>query len=273
MAYKDIIVHMGGVSIDERARVAVKLAEDHGAHLVGLHVTQPPDVPAYVEAQLTGEMLKAQERYARQDRDNAQAAFDKAIKGASVGTEWRAVQGDAIEALKLHGRHADLAVIGQTNPETTAAINLGIAGRVALSLGRPVLAIPYEGKFETVGQNILVAWDGSRAAARALGDAIPLLRMARAVNVLSLSSNENRSAMVGVDIATHLARHDIRVEVRHLQTDDTKVGEKLLSSAADFESDMLVMGAYGHARWRELVFGGVTEYMLEHMTLPVLMSH
>jgi len=273
MPYKDIIVHMGGASIDERARVAVKLAEDHGAHLVGLHVTQPPDVPAYVEAQLTSEMLQAQESYARQDRDNAQAAFDKAVKGASVGTEWRAVHGDAIEALKLHGRHADLAVIGQTNPETTAAINLGIAGRVALSLGRPVLTVPHRGTFEAVGQNVLVAWDGSRAAARALGDAIPLLQMARAVNVLSLSSTEDRSSMVGADIATHLARHNIMVEVRHVRADDTKVGEKLLSSAEEFGSDMLVMGAYGHARWRELVFGGVTEYMLGHMALPVLMSH
>lgn len=273
MAYKDILVHMGGAGIEMRAQVAVMLSEASGAHLVGLHVIQPPDVPAYIEAQLTSEMLKAQERFAQQDREKCQAVFHAAVKGASFSTECRMVQGDAVEALQLHGRHVDLVVIGQTDPDGSAVVNLDIAGRLTLSLGRPVLIVPYSGTFATIGKRILVAWDGSRTAARVLGDAIPLLQAAEAVCVMSLNPEKDHAAMAGVDIATHLARHGVVVEAQHLQAADVDVGATLLSKASDFGADMLVMGAYGHARWRQLVLGGVTEFMLENMTLPVLMSH
>ena len=273
MAYKDILVHVGGAANAERTRLAAQLAQDHGAHLVGLHVTQPLDVPPYVAAQLTSEVLEAQQRYAQEDCDQCQAAFDRAAKGNTVPTEWRTVQGDAVDALQLHGRHSDLVVLGQTDPDGTAAVNLDVAGRVVLSLGRPVLAVPYAGRFETLGERVLVAWDGSRAAARALGDAIPMLQMAKAVSVLSLNPDGDHAAMAGVDIATHLARYDIKVETQHLSAIDIEVGAMVLSRAADFGADMIVMGAYGHARWRELVLGGVTEHMLDHMTVPVFMSH
>jgi len=273
MAYKDILVHMGGSAYAERARVACQLAEVHGAHVVGLHVTQPPDVPPYVEAQLTAEVLRAQERFSDEDRAQSKAAFDDVIKGFTLSTEWRAVEGDAVEAVELHGRHADLVVLGQTDPDSPATVNLDIAGRLVLSLGRPVLAVPYVGRYETVGKRVLVAWDGSRTAARALGDALPILQRAEAVSVLSLNADENHAAMAGVDIAVHLARHDVTVEAQHLRGGDIGAGAALLSRAADFGADMLVMGAYGHARWRELVLGGVTEHMLDHMTLPVFMSH
>lgn len=273
MAYKDILVHVGGTAYAERARVAAQLAEAHGAHVVGLHVTQPPDVPPYVEAQLTAEVLLAQERFAAEDREKSKAAFDAAMKGATVSAEWRAVEGDAVDVLQLHGRHADLVVLGQTDPDAPATVNLNFAGRVVLSLGRPVLTVPYVGKFETLGERVLVAWDGSRTAARALGDALPLLQMAKAVSVLSLDPDESHAAMAGVDIAGHLARHGVNVEAQHMRSGEIGAGAALLSRAADFGADMLVMGAYGHARWRELVLGGVTEHMLDHMTVPVFMSH
>jgi nucleotide-binding universal stress UspA family protein len=273
MAFKDILVHAGGATFDERARLAVRLANAHGAHVVGLHVTQPPDIPPYVEAQLTLEVLQAQERYARIDREKSQAAFEAATQGILTSAEWRAVDGDAVEVLHQHGRHADLLVLGQTDPDAAALTDFDIAGRTVLGLGRPVLVAPYVGTFKSIGERVLVAWDGSRTAARALADAIPMLQKATAVQVLSLNPSEAHADMAGVDIATHLARHGIKVEVRHGRADEVGVGAMLLSRAADFGADMIVMGAYGHARWRQLVLGGVTEHMLEHMTVPVLMSH
>lgn len=273
MAYKDIVVHVGGAAFERRARLAVRMAEDHGAHVVGFHVTQPPEVSPYVEAQISKELLLAQERFAQHHRDECQAAFAAAVKGVTISAEWRSVEGDALEALHLHGRHADLVVLGQTDPDVTGPANLDLAGRAVLSLGRPVLVVPRVGGGERIGQRVLVAWDGGRAAARALGDALPALQMAEAVSVLSINADEDAAAMAGVDIATHLARHDVHVEAQHLRADDVGVGQMLLSRAADFGADLIVMGAYGHARWRELVLGGVTEHMLDHMTVPVLMSH
>lgn len=273
MAIKDIVVHVGGAAFAERARVAAVLAERHEAHVVGLHITQPADVPPYVEAQLTLEVLQAQERYARKDREQSEAAFKAATKGILTSAEWRAVDGDAVEALHLHGRHADLLVLGQTDPDEPALSDMDIAGRTILGLGRPVMVVPYVDTFKTVGERVLIAWDGSRTAARAVADALPILQKAKAVQVLSLNPSEAHAAMAGIDIATHLARHGIKVEAQHLRETDVDTGAMLLSRAADFGADLIVMGAYGHARWRQLVLGGVTEHMLAHMTVPVLMSH
>lgn len=270
MAYKDILVYAGGTGFEARVRLAAGLAEAYGAHVVGLHVAAPPDLPPYVEAQLTRELLQAHERLVSQERDACQAGFDAAFKGASVSAEWRASEGDEADILQLHGRYADLVVLGQEDPETPGA---DVAGQIVLMLGRPVLVVPYVGTFETVGQRVLVAWDASRAAARAIGDAMAILQRAEAVSVLSLNPDEDHAAMAGVDIATHMARHGVTVEAQHLTAKDMETGAMLLSRAADFGADMIVMGAYGHARWRELVLGGVTEHMLGHMTVPVLMSH
>ena len=166
MAYKDILVYAGGTGFEARVRLAAGLAEAYGAHVVGLHVAAPPDLPPYVEAQLTRELLQAHERLVSQERDACQAGFDAAFKGASVSAEWRASEGDEADILQLHGRYADLVVLGQEDPETPGA---DVAGQIVLMLGRPVLVVPYVGTFETVGQRVLVAWDASRAAARAHG--------------------------------------------------------------------------------------------------------
>jgi len=273
MACKDILVHVGGAAIEARVRVAAELAEAHGAHLVGLHVSMAPEIPPYVEAQLSQEVLEAQTTFATRERERAQAAFKAATQGRRFSAEWRAVQGDAVEVLQLHGRHADLVVLGQDDPDYKGPEVGGVAGRGVLSLGRPVLVTPYVGTCESVGRRVMVAWDGSRAAARALGDAMMLLSSAEEVNVLSVNPGTSHASMAGVDISAHIARHGVEVSAQHITADDVEVGAMLLSRAADFGADMIVMGAYGHARWRELVLGGVTEHMLQHMTVPVLMSH
>jgi len=271
MAYKNILVHAGGAAFAERMRAAVQLAEQHDAHLIGQHVTQPVDIPPYGEAQLSSEVLQAQERMEREKCEASQAIFDAAASGMRNRAEWRTAEGDTVGLLQLHGRHTDLVIMGQAEPGDGA--HEEVVGRVVLSLGRPVFVVPYVGAPQTLGQRILVAWDGSRTAARAVGDAIGMMQGADAVSVLSLNPDESHADMAGVDIAAHLARHGITVDAQHLSAADVEVGAMLLSRAADGGADMIVMGAYGHARWRELVLGGVTEHILAHMTVPVLLSH
>ena len=272
MAFKDILVHVGGAALDTRLGLAAQLAETHGAHLIGLHVVAPPDIPPYIGAQLSAGVLEAQQRFAEEECARARAVFEDATAGRSFSAEWRDAYGDVLDHVQLHGRHADLVIAGQENDDDDN-VHLDVAGRLVLSLGRPVLVNPYAGRFDAHPARVLVAWDGSRAAARALGDALPVLKRADAVAVLSINPETDHADMAGVDIAQHLARHDVMVDVRRVTSEDVDVGATVLSRAADFGADLIVMGAYGHARWRELVLGGVTEHVLAHMTAPVLMSH
>ena len=144
-----------------------------------------------------------------------------------------------------------------------------------LSCGRPVLVIPYVGNFETIGKHVIVAWDASPIAAGAVHDSLPFLKAAKSVTVLAVNpkdGDDETGDLPGADICAHLARHGVNVEAKHIQS-DLDPGNMLLSRAADSGADLIVMGAYGHARWTEIVFGGVTNHFLSHMTVPTLMSH
>lgn len=275
MAIKDILVHIGGSARKNVAQLAANLAAQHEAHLVGLHVSTPPDIPPYIEAQLGADVMDMQARFAQDESAKAKDLFDAAVGANGLPSEWRVSQGDVVDAIQLHGRYADLVVVGQRNPdEPGPARDEDVPGRLALSLGRPVLSVPYAGDYETVGQRVMVAWDGGRAAARALGDALPLIRTGAEVSVISVNPAPGAHGDVaGMDIAQHLARHGIKAEAQHIQAKDMEVGAMLLSRAADCNADLIVMGAYGHARWRELVMGGATRHVLEHMTAPILMAH
>jgi len=275
MAIKDIIVHVGQSARQGCVDVATQLATRYGAHVVGVHVTTPPDIPPYIEAQLGAEVIDVQNRFAEDMAAEAKAAFAQAFAAKDLSSRWVSLRGDLIEGIQLYGRYADLAIVGQASPdEPGLAVSEDIAGRLALSLGRPVLAVPYAGSFGVVGKRALIAWDGSRAAARALGDALPLIQEADEVRVLCIDPEVGAGPDgPGMDVVAHLARHGVKAEAHHVQSGDMEAGARMLSQAADFGADLIVMGAYGHARWRELVLGGATRHMLEHMTVPVLMSH
>src|SRR3954454_13493204 len=145
-----------------------------------------------------------------------------------------------------------------------------------LSSGRPVLAVPYAGQFERVGERVLVAWNASRESTRAVNDALPLLRGAKVVTILAVNPRqgiEGHGDVPAADIALHLARHGVKAEAAHTVAKDISEGDALLSYAADIGADLIVAGAYGHSRARELVFGGVTRTLIAEMTAPVLLSH
>lgn len=286
MTFKDILVHLDDSHGHEaRLHLACELARRHEAHLVGLHVLGPlalgamatPAISGYVTAE-TIQMV--QERYrqgALAAAARAEAAFHAETGRAGVTGEWRRVEGEPGEVATLHARYADIAVLGQADPDDP---NFAGAARlpesVLLGAGRPVLIVPYVGSYETVGRNVLVAWSATREAARAVNDALPILRTAERVTVLSINPVRGIAGegdVPAADIAHHLARHDVRAEAAYTVAEDIGVGDIILSRAADLGSDLLVMGGYGHSRTRQLILGGATRSILEHMTLPVLLSH
>src|SRR5262245_20615869 len=278
MAYKDLLVVVDETpSAAERIDLALRLASAFGAHLTGLYVGEAPDLRPSVLAEFPPQVLDMLSRVGRESADKAKAVFDQRVRAASAGvaTEWRATEGDRSEIASLHARYADLVVIGQIDPEDPVT-DPDLPERVILGSGRPAIVVPYAGNFETIGQRVMVAWNASRDAARAVNDALPLLERAASVRVVSVNPQSGpggHGPIPGADISLHLARHGVRAEAETIVAEDVRVDDALLSHAFDVSADLIVMGAYGHSRLGEFVLGGATRHMLRQITIPVFMSH
>jgi nucleotide-binding universal stress UspA family protein len=273
MALRDILVHADEDGRrDTRFALALNVARKHDAHAIGLFALEFAELPGYVSAQISPNLLdRARETYLGQAQ-GARDVFEAEAKRAGVACEWRQEEGPALDLLRKHGRYTDLVVVSQPNTDEEGARPEGFPGELALTGGRPVLSIPYAGTHANLGTNVLVAWNASRESARAVHDAMPFLVKAESVVVLAVDPRDD-SHFAGADIATHLAHHGVTVEARHSVAPDLAVGDELLNMASDLGSDLLVMGAYGRSRLREAVLGGATQHLLRHMTIPVLMSH
>lgn len=277
MKLKDLLVYVDhDPACEARVDLALALAVQHEAHLTGLHVMTWPRLPRFAQAELPPSFLDLQRQQLDERAGEAEDAFQARARRHGVRAEWRVAEGDLTETVKLHARYADLTVIGQGLDLENAPGELAdLPANLVLGVGRPLLVIPRYGSFDTLGQRVLIAWNGSREATRAVNDAIPLLARAARVTVLSVDPDDNarRPRVPSADIALHLARHGIAAEAASTRGVDLGVGDLLLSRAADLGADLIVMGAYGHSRVREMVLGGATRHLLQHMTVPVLMSH
>jgi len=276
MPYKTILVHVdNGKRSAVRLDIACRLAKLSDAHLIGLHALTVVKLPSYAMVEGGVQVREFHERMLSESAVAAEAMFKQAVKATGVEkVEWRKSRRDAVDSVPVHGRYADVLVIGQPNETDGSGVEPDFAERLLLAAGRPALVIPYAGDFPAVGTRVLVAWNASREATRALTDAIPILREAKQVDVIAFNPKDAPHGEVpGADIGLYLARHGIKVSVSQQTADDVDVGNQLLSRAADLDSDLIVMGAYGHSRMKELILGGATRTVLNSMTVPVLMSH
>ena len=276
MSYKTILVHIDpGKRCSARVDVAIRLAQQHDAHLVALHAIAPFEPPGYVMAEMGPAIIEGHRGVVANELARTEVAFNKQVVAAGLrNVEWRSAVDDLVDAMTLHARYADLVVIGQADVSENAHVPAGFPERLVLAAGRPVLILPTVGSFATIGKRILIAWNTSREATRAVVDAIPLLQRADTVHVMAVNPRAGDHGTVpGADIGLYLARHGVRVEVKADHGAEIDVGNELLSRAADLDADLMVMGGYGHSRLKEWVLGGVTRTILESMTAPVLMSH
>jgi nucleotide-binding universal stress UspA family protein len=280
MSYKSILVHVDDTArCAARVDIAFEIAARQKAHVTALALVQPAYFPAAARTVLGPDVERQHAQWARMRAEQALETFRQRASRAEVqGIETRSGTGDPATEIALHARYHDLAVVGQFNSDTEEDRTMGPRGfqdDLLLRLGRPVLMVPYAGEFRRIAENVVVAWDAGREAGRAVVDALPLLRQARRVTVLVINAEQSRrhGAEPGADIALFLARHGVQVSVNRENSATLEVGPFLLSRLADLDADLLVMGAYGHSRLREIALGGVTRTLLESMTLPVLMSH
>lgn len=278
MSYKSILVLVDHTkACQARIDAAIDLALRHEAHLIGLCLIVEPTGASFVRGYLPPEVMEAAIAEAEEAGRERLARFSAAAERNQVSCETRIGRGFEVELAEifgLHVRYADLAVVGQEDPDEPSPGQQ--PGPLLLSCGRPVLLIPYIGAGKTLGQRVVVAWDTSREAARAVRDALPILKQASSVTVVSVNprpADLGHGDVPGADVALYLARHGVKVDVQRIETRDVDVGNALLSHVAGEAADLLVMGGYGHSRLREIVLGGATRTILHEMTVPVLMSH
>jgi len=275
---KDILINLSvGGGKDATGDFALSVASAFDAHATGIAFEYRFEVPGtIIGASALTSVIEAQRRETEKAAGDAIAKFEETARRNGVAIETRKLESNLAGAAEIFGELArtyDLAIVRQAEPDKPGPEEL-LAEGALFGSGRPVLMVPYIQKAGLKLDHVTVCWDGSRSAARAIGDALPFLRKARKIELLMVQPKEgSRREIAGVDMAQHLARHGLKVELERTTVPDVKVAEAILSHIADRSSDMLVMGGYGHSRLREFVLGGVTREMMESMTVPVLMSH
>ena len=279
MTYKNLLVQVDDSrGCARRIACAIDLAAAHDAHLTGLYVL-PEASPAAFAQGFPPELMTDLQQRTRAEAEAALARFGEAARRSQVAFESRidrVLYTEVADAVATNARYADLAILGQHDPDDAASGPRYLPEEVMLGCGRPVLIVPYIGPAATFGERVIVAWNASREAARAVNDALPLLRRAKKVGVVSVNPRPWAFAHgeePGADIGLHLARHGVNVEVQRVEARDIDTANAILSHVADQSADLLVMGGYGHSRLREFVLGGVTRTILTEMIVPVLMSH
>ena len=280
MGITSVLVHVDNSNrIEGRVAVAIDLVKTHEAHLAAIYAMPNPLILLYGAGEyVSAEMIESQLELAREGAASAKARFEKQLENSGLSAEWREAEGYPADVVSLNAKHADIAIVGQTDPDDPQGYpNPGLPAEVALSAGRPILVVPYIGAQQKMGRNVVVAWNGSREATRAVNDALPILERAEKVTVLAVNPDKKGGGDHGdipsADIALHLARHGVKAEAAQTVSNDIDVGDVILSRMSDLGADLVVMGAYGHSRVRELIIGGATRDLLRHMTIPVLMSH
>jgi nucleotide-binding universal stress UspA family protein len=275
MTYKTILVHSdAGNTTPARIAVAAGLAERFGAHLIGLHIRQRFEAPVFSDATAAiGALYRTYEDSMKAEEAGSQAAFRAALAGKQLSSEWRAADEYAEDALTVAGRYADLVVVGQRAPEPTPeATPSDLPEKLTLYSERPVLVVPHIGVAQPPGRTVMVCWNGRREASRAVTGALPLLKQADRVTLLTIGAGHSDDPKSAERAAEWLARHAVKAVVQH-DTASADIGNVILSRAADASADLIVMGLYGHSRMRELVLGGASRTLLASMTVPLLIAH
>ncbi|MGB8422084.1 universal stress protein [Paraburkholderia sp.] len=279
MSYKSIVVHLDtSERAHPRLELALRAAKQFGAHLTGMFSVFVPDPRSFDVMAGSAEYYSAHEKVRHERRAALERLFHAELGRAKVEGDWIATDECANLAVPRRGRTADLLIAGQGDPQDPEAyVGDHFPEDLLMATGRPVLMIPYVGAFPSLGSEVMVAWDGSREATRAVHDALPFMQRAKNTTVVTVNGRKDEpgdSRAAGADIAAVIARHGVKVEVINIdEVGGASIGDALLCHASDLGADLIMMGAYGHARWQERVMGGATREILKSMTLPVLMSH
>lgn len=275
MPFKDILVLCDkGEANDYRVEMAFLLAKVFDAHVTGVHLipfpvsgsVYPPYVPNSAAPQLdVTEKLT----------NNLKERFENIASNMKMSCSWKNMEGANVHYIVDNGRYTDLVIAPQGYSRYGENEPRRFNEFFAIHLGRPLLVVPDLKKVFSFPRKVIIAWNESKEATRAVHDALPLLEFAESIQVVSISKNEEQEKMSMIycnDLRTHLSHHGLNVEVVSPARSPKGVGETLLQNALEFDADLIVMGAYGHSRIKEIILGGTTKFMLDHSKIPLLLS-
>jgi nucleotide-binding universal stress UspA family protein len=275
---KDIIVHLEHrIARDPARDFAITVAETFDAHVAGVAFACTPDFPGYMMLEIPSDLLAQMIAESEKAALAAIERFDAAARRSLISAEHRLLKAIGTSApviLSKLARRFDLSVFMQSEPN--GVDNDDMIEASLFESGRPLIVVPYIQKEGLKLDHVVCCWDGSRAAARAINDGLPLLAKATMVDLLIVVNEMTNSAqneIRGAEMAKHLARHDVKVQIVTISAADFDVTKAILSYVADISGTLIVMGGYGHPKLREVILGGVTRDMLKSMTVPAFMSH
>lgn len=278
--FKDIAVAVFAVDCDEPAIVAAEAVAANGeADLTAILLELTPDPVYTMEGVMVSSMWTEVLADARKGFAKEKIALETRAKRGVRPFAVREMEAPAALApvdVAVQARHADLTIMLRPGGAPVADYRRAVFESILFSSGRPVLLVPPDWRAGAIGRKVAVAWNGKREAARALADAAPLLEQADEIVVITVDAKPGANGVgpaPGADIAAHLARRGLKVELRNLDGLGRPDGETLIAGAQAWGADLLVMGGYGRARVREMVFGGVTRTVVDAAPLPVFMSH
>jgi nucleotide-binding universal stress UspA family protein len=276
---KDIVVYLDAADHDghrSRLHYAAALAKKWDAHLVVALVPQQPGHNRHSEFARGDAVAAMFELYQQRKQDSlssVQAMLDELARVHGIECELRNCDGEIGEALMLHARHASLAVLGSSRGDDRQESALTLSEDVIFASGVPSILVPPQWNAERPVRKVVIGWNASREATRAISDAIPLLVEAEEVHVVVVTETRINRLLgedPGTDISSHLARYGIRVTLDGLKGNDA--GALILAKAAEIDADLIVMGAFGQSKITEFVFGSATGTLLRNATIPILLS-
>lgn len=268
---KSILVPIGhNKGAKERVAFAAQLAEKYDAHVQALHILTPAgDMFLAMSAKdYTAQAFDRYEKDLQMEADEYHKRYEKQFKAADIRYDWCQRQGDRLTYLNHYSRTADLTVLSQQSAAFDDILN--VTQDFVIESGMPIIAIPENGA-NAEFKNILVAWDGSQQSAKAVHDAIPILMNADKVTVLTVAE-DTKNFIPEADICVKLARHGVKAEALTV-SDSVPVGDRILDTAESLNIDLIVCGAWGHRRLREMIFGGVTRKLLSNQKYSIFLSH
>ncbi len=280
MSYKTILVSLNEVGrVAELVAAGAELARQTGAHVSGLYVIPSVQVYPSVGFEAAPQVFEGNRSFFKDNAQRVKQSFEQAMRGEDLPFDFHLVDARTpviADDVIVYGRSADLLIVSATNPDEITGVERDFVEQVVMAVGRPVIVLPAKGDAKISLKQIVVGWDGGREAARAAFDALPLLKVAETVRIVRIDPQKDpalRGSVAGADLAGSLARHGVKAEAQGYPTDGQDEGQALMRCAEDAGAGLIVMGAYGHSRLAEFIFGGATRFVLTRMTRPVLMSH
>jgi nucleotide-binding universal stress UspA family protein len=280
MSYKTILVSLNEVGrLNELVGAAVSLGRLTGAHVSGLYVVPAVQVYPSVGFEAAPQVFEGNRSFFREHAQRVRESFEEAMRREGLTHDFHLLDARTpviAEEVIATGRCADLIVVSVTDPDEITGVERDFVEQVVMASGRPVIVLPHQGAAELSFKEIVLGWNGGREAARAAFDALPFLKAANRVRIVRIDPQKDpalRGSIAGADLAETLARHGVKAEAVGYPTDGQDEGQALIRCADDWGAGLIVMGAYGHSRLAEFIFGGATRFMLTRLTRPVLMSH